>query len=176
MRKTRLIVSFHVFISLITFMFFQMIAFAQESKNPIVIYSDNLELDQEKKVVVFKGKVNANTEDMVIDCRTMLVYYHGNPMNEKKDIESSRIDKIVALRDVVINRSDGVVARAEKAVFYQNEQKVVLTENPLVQQGPDFVEGKRITIFLNENRSIVEGDEKKRVKATIFSKEEKGVK
>jgi len=68
------------------------------------------------------------------------------------------------------------MARAEKAVFYQDEQKIVLTENPLVQQGADFVEGKQITIFLNDNRSIVEGNGKKRVKATIFPKEEKGEK
>jgi lipopolysaccharide export system protein LptA len=66
------------------------------------------------------------------------------------------------------------VARAGKAVFYQNEGKVVLTENPFLQQGQDSVEGQRIIMFLNENRSIVEGGEKKRVKATIFPKEEKG--
>ena len=50
----------------------------------------------------------------------------------------------------------------------------MLTENPYLQQGPDYVEGQRITIFLNEGRSIVEGNETKRVKATIFPKEEKG--
>jgi len=52
--------------------------------------------------------------------------------------------------------------------------KIVLTENPSVQQGRDVVEGHKIIILLNENRSIVEGSETKRVKATIFPKEEKG--
>jgi lipopolysaccharide export system protein LptA len=184
MMKTRSLVSFNIFTFIIFVLFSQMIAFSQESKepnqtsteNPIIIYSDTLELDQEKKEVIFKGNVKANTNDMVIDCQTMLVYYHGSPMNEKANIESSRIDKIVALGDVIINRHDGSMARAEKAVFYQDEQKIVLTENPLVQQGADFVEGKQITIFLNDNRSIVEGNGKKRVKATIFPKEEKGEK
>jgi len=160
----------------------QIIAFSQESKTPnqvstkkpIIIHSNTLELDQEKKLVIFEGKVIAKTEGMVINCQKMLVYYLGSPTKEETSVESGRIDKIIALGDVIINRFEGGIARAGKAVFYQNEEKAVLTENPSVQQGPDFVEGKRITIFLNKNLSIVEGDEKKRVKATIFPKEEKG--
>jgi lipopolysaccharide export system protein LptA len=66
------------------------------------------------------------------------------------------------------------VARAGKAVFYQNEEKVVLTEKPRVKQGPDLIEGHRIIMFLNTNRTIIEGSKTKRVKATIFPREEKG--
>ena len=89
-------------------------------------------------------------------------------------MESGRIEKIIALWDVVIMRSDGGIARAGKAVFYQNEEKVVLTDNPSVQQGPDLVEGHRIVMYLKENRSVIEGSASKRVKATLFPKEEKG--
>ena len=144
------------------------------SKEPIVIHSDSMEFDQQKRLIIFEGKVKARREDMVVDCQKMIIYYLENPKKNESDMEAGRVDKIVALGDVVINRADGSVARAGKAVFYQNEGKVVLTENPFVQQGPDFVEGQRIIMFLNENRSIVEGSEKKRVKATIFPKEEKG--
>ena len=144
------------------------------SASPIIIHSNSLELDQQKRLIVFKGKVRARREDMTIDCQKMIVYYLDSPKKNKSKVESNRIDKIIALGNVTINRYDGGMARAGKAVFYQNEDKVVLTENPFVQQGPDFVEGHRIIIFLNENRSIVEGSERKRVKATIFPKEEKG--
>ncbi len=182
MRITLSIFSFNIIISFIFLLFPQINSFSQESKassqlsteNPIIIHSNTLEFDQEKKLVVFEGKVRAKTEGMVIDCQKMLVYYLGSPTKKKTNVESSRIDKIIALGDVIINRFDGGVARAGKAVFYQNEEKVVLTENPFIQQGPDYVEGQRIIIFLNERRSIVEGNEKKRVKATIFPKEEKG--
>jgi len=142
--------------------------------SPIIIHSDSLELDQQKRFIVFEGKVRARREDMAIDCQKMIVYYLDNPNKNESKVESTRIDKIVALGNVIINRYDGGMARAGKAVFYQNEDKVVLTENPFVQQGPDFVEGHRIIIFLNEDRSIVEGSERKRVKATIFPREEKG--
>jgi len=144
------------------------------SKGPIIIHSDSLEVDQQKRLIIFEGKVKARRKDIVVDCQKMIVYYLENPKKNESAMETGRIDKIVALGDVVINRPDGSVARAGKAVFYQNEGKVVLTENPIVQQGPDFVEGQRIIMFLNENRSIVEGSKEKRVKATIFPKEEKG--
>jgi len=141
---------------------------------PIVIHSNTLELDQQKRLIVFEGEVNARREGMVVDCQKMIVYYRNNPTKNESSVESSRIDKIIALGNVTINSSDGSMARAGRAVFYQNEGKIVLTENPFVKQGPDFVEGHRIIIFLNENRSIIEGGETKRVKATIFPKEEKG--
>lgn len=144
------------------------------SKGPIIINSDTLELDQQKRLIIFEGKVRARREDMVIDCQKMIVYYLDNPTEDGSKVESHRIDKIIALGNVTINRSDGGIARAGKAVYYQNEEKVVLTENPFVQQGPDFVEGHRIILFLNENRSIIEGGERKRVKATIFPREGKG--
>ncbi|UCG99739.1 MAG: hypothetical protein JSU78_04670 [Deltaproteobacteria bacterium] len=144
------------------------------SEGPIIIHSDNLEVDQQKRLIIFEGKVKARREDMVVDCQKMIVYYLENPTKNESAMDAGRIDKIIALGDVVINRPGRGVARAGKAVFYQNEGKVVLTENPFVQQGPDLVEGQRIIIFLNENRSIIEGSETKRVKATIFPKEEKG--
>lgn len=143
------------------------------SKSPIIIHSNSLEVDQKKRLIVFEGKVRARREDMVVNCKKMIVYYFDDSPKNESGVEFGRIDKIIALGDVIIKRSDGGVAQAGKAVFYQNEERVVLTENPLIKQGPDFVEGHRIIIFLNENRSIIEGGETKRVKATLFPKEEK---
>jgi lipopolysaccharide export system protein LptA len=142
---------------------------------PIVIYSDMLELDQQKQIIVFSGAVQASSEDMEVVCRKMVVHYLDNPAQNKSDADQNfRIGKIIASGDVIIKPSSGGKALAGEAIFYQDEQKVVLTENPSIQQGPDFVEGDRITMFLNENRSIIEGGQRKRVKATIFPKEEKG--
>ena len=144
------------------------------SESPTTIYSNTLVVDQNLRQFVFEGEVRAKREGMVVDCQKMIVYYLVDPTKNESNIESGRIEKIVALGNVIISRPDGSVARAGKAVFYENERKVVLTENPFIKQGPDSVEGHRITMFLNENRSIIEGGETKRVKATIFPKEEKG--
>jgi lipopolysaccharide export system protein LptA len=142
------------------------------SEKPIVIYSDTLLFEQDQRLIIFEGNVKARSEDMKVDCQKMIVYLKENPSNSST-VESGRIEKIIALGDVVIIRSDGGIARAGRAEFYQNEEKVVLTENPSVQQGPDFAEGNRIVMYLKENRSIIEGSASKRVKATLFPKEEK---
>lgn len=142
------------------------------SEEPIVIHSDTLLFEQQQRLIIFEGNVKARSEDMKVDCQKMIVYLNENPSGNAS-VESGRIEKIIALWDVVIIRSDGGIARAGKAVFYQNEEKVVLTENPSVQQGPDFAEGHRIVMYLKENRSIIEGSASKRVKATLFPKEEK---
>jgi lipopolysaccharide export system protein LptA len=143
------------------------------SEKPIVIHSDTLVFDQQQRMITFEGEVTARSSDLAVDCDKMVVYLNETP-SSGSSVESGRIDKIVAVGEVVINRSEGGVARAGKAVFYQGEEKVVLTENPSIQQGPDLAEGHRIVIYLEENRSIIEGSASQRVKATLFPKEEQG--
>jgi len=139
-------------------------------KTPIIINSNTLEIDQKKRTVTFAGGVNAVQDDIVINCDKMMVYYYTDKAKNESSIGSNRIEKIEASGNVIINIPDGNKATAGKVVFYENEGKAILTENPRIQQGPDFVEGHRITIFLNEDRSIIEGNDSKRVRATIFPK------
>ena len=86
-----------------------------------------------------------------------------------------KIDKIVATGDVRITRPDGGLATADTASYYHDDEKLVLTGNPRVKQGNDFVEGAKISLFIRENRSIVEGSKDKKVKAVYYPTSEKGV-
>jgi lipopolysaccharide export system protein LptA len=52
-------------------------------------------------------------------------------------------------------------------------ENVVLTGNPVVKQENDFVEGDRITMFITENRTVVEGSADRKVRALIFPNREK---
>jgi lipopolysaccharide export system protein LptA len=142
------------------------------SKNsPMIITSRTLELDDELKTVTFTGSVNAKNTDFLIKCRKMVLYYHKTQSASKKTPETgNKIDKIVATDNVRIIRAQGGEATAQKAVYYQKDDRIVLTGNPVIKQGKSFVEGERITLYLKENRSIVESNHKKRVKAIIFSK------
>jgi len=143
------------------------------SEKPIVIHSDTLVFDQQQRMITFEGQVTARSSDLAVDCNKMIVYLN-EASSDSSSLESGRIEKIIALGEVVINRSEGGVARAGKAVFYQDEEKVVLTEDPSIQQGPDLAEGHRIVLFLQENRSIIEGNGSERVKATLFPREQQG--
>ena len=143
------------------------------SANSITIRSNTMEVDERLKMVTFTGNVNAKDDDLEIDCLKMSVFYDTLPQEKGDGSTNASIEKIVATGDVKINRASGGVATAEKAVFYKNNEKVVLTGRPVVKQGDDFVEGERITIFLKENRSVVEGSQDKKVRATIFPRREK---
>ncbi len=145
----------------------------EEKASSIVIKSDTLIMDDAKKRVVFAGKVDAVKGTFRIKADNMTVYYTGQSTKGTIEGEQGKIEKIVATGHVKITRAEGGLATAEKAVYYQGEEKVVLTGKPVVKQGGDFVEGERVILFVNEKRSIVEGSEGSRVRAVLSSGGEK---
>jgi lipopolysaccharide export system protein LptA len=137
---------------------------------PTVIKSDSLEIDNKRKLVSFAGNVEATHGDVVIRCSNMLVHYRDAGTQKGKtavDQNSLRIDRIVAKGEVRVTRPEGGEATAEEAVYYQDTEKIVLTGKPLVKQGEDFVEGGVITLFLREDRSLVEGANDQKVRAVL---------
>jgi lipopolysaccharide export system protein LptA len=139
---------------------------------PLIINSKALEVDNKLKVVTFTGDVDAKVDEFSISCQKMLVSYENSPTQKNTGDIATRIDKIVATGDVRIVRAQGGIATAEKAVYYQRDEKMVLTGSPVVKRGDDFVQGDRITIFLRENRSVVESSKDNKVRAIIFPKRE----
>ncbi|HDR14463.1 MAG TPA: hypothetical protein ENN79_03035 [Desulfobacteraceae bacterium] len=135
-----------------------------------IINSRTLNVDHNSNVVTFSGDVRAENEEMVILCREMKVYY-GQALEGGAGDAPYRIEKIVSTGDVHITRALGGVATAETAVYHQAEEKMVLTGNPVVRQGKDYVQGDRIIFYIKENRSVAESAEGGKVKAVIFSRE-----
>jgi len=143
----------------------------QKNKSePIIIKSNNMEVDNNLKVITFKGDVKAIENDFTIGCQKMRVYFDRFPSQKKAEDYETKIIKIISTGNVIINNIQGGKARAAEAIFYQESEKMVLTGNPVVRQGDNFIEGDRITFFLKENRSIVESKLDKKAKATIFPK------
>jgi len=147
-------------------------ALGDSQGQPIVIKSDSLEFDHQRKMVTFSGNVDAKREDWTILCQKMVVYY-GEKTKESTQKESMKIEKIVAKGDVKITRQSGGLATAEEATYYWEEERVVLSGKPVVQQGDDFVEGNVVTLLLKENKSLVEGSGDARVRAVISPRSEK---
>ena len=161
-------------------------ALGDSQGQPIVIKSNTLEFDHQRKMVTFSGKVDAKRDDWAIECHKMVVYYgekskestQKENMKIEKIVESAqqqsmKIEKIVAQGDVRITRQSGGLVTAQEATYYWDEERVVLTGKPVIQQGDDFVEGNVVTLFLKENRSLVEGSGDNRVRAVISPHSEK---
>lgn len=145
----------------------------EEKSEPIEIKSASLEIDDEKKTVHFIGDVDAVRGGFRIKADRLTVYYAGQAKEGVSDSGRAKIEKIVATGNVRITRDEGGLATAEEAVYFQNEEKVILTGNPVVKQGEDFVEGRRAILFLREKRSVIEGSGEKRVRAVLAPRGEK---
>ena len=138
----------------------------QLNKNQITIVSNNLEIDDQNKRVTFTGNVNAQGNEFEITCQKMDLYYHQQKQGDQEN-QKINIKKIVATGTVKILRTEGGSASAETAIYFQDEEKIVLTGNPKIKQEGDFVEGTKITLFLKEKKSVVEGSEGNQVKAVV---------
>ncbi|HWX76846.1 MAG TPA: lipopolysaccharide transport periplasmic protein LptA [Candidatus Acidoferrales bacterium] len=135
--------------------------FEFNKKDPIYITSDWMEVDQNKSTITYKGRVVTVQADMTMRSETLTAYY---------DPEMKQMKQIVA--EGKVNATQGNrVATGEKAVFDDKEKTVTLTGNPVMRQGNNQVSGIKVIYFTEQDRAIAEGDEKIRVRATIFPEE-----
>lgn len=141
------------------------------TNKPIHISSDKLEASQKDGTVIFEGHVVANQENLVMTGRKLVVYARKEKPKAAKGSEEKpgmieQLDRIELSGDVKITQ-DNKLATCEKAVYYREEQKIILSGNPQVSQGKDVINGQLITLFLAEERSVVEGGGQNPVKATL---------
>jgi lipopolysaccharide export system protein LptA len=125
-------------------------------KGPVTVTSNTMEVEQGGKVFIFKGDVVAK-EDFTL-CSDKLELFYG---------EGDELREIVATGNVWLIKDDKT-AESDKAVYDRVKRTVVLTGDAQIGQCSDTVKGEKITVFLDAERSIVEGTEGGRVKAVIM--------
>jgi lipopolysaccharide export system protein LptA len=157
----------------------------QDKAEPIHITSDQVEAFQQQHQVVFSGHVVATQKDIVVQGDKMTVFYVEKSQGEAKGSEKSQgeakgsdlgggsVDHIVVEGNVRITQGERV-ATGKVATYYRAENKVVLTGDPRVVRNQDSIQGERITLFLDTEKSIVESGPSGRVQATIYSSGPKG--
>lgn len=118
------------------------------TRGSLVVYSDHM-------VVLFKPQEVNGPED-----RQSREPAKGATASKGSDVmptvSNRGLNRIEATGRVKIEKDSGS-ATCEKAVYYQNEEKLVLTGNPVAWDKGTRVSGKQITMFLAEDRSVVEG-------------------
>jgi lipopolysaccharide export system protein LptA len=130
---------------------------APDTKQPIEITAQTLELIQQQRQSIFTGNVVAKQGDMVLSADKLTVF-----LLKKQD----QIDRLEAVGTVKVVQLDRV-ATADRAIFYQFEGKLVLSGHAVVVQDSNKVSGDEIDIYLKENRSVIKSSKNGRVKAVI---------
>ncbi len=126
--------------------------------------------NQENKAI-FEGHVVLKKGLLVVHSDVMVVFLKpGDPQaaetvpktprkgsDELPTISNRAVSRIEATGQVKIEKADGR-ATCRKAVYNEDERKIVLTGDPVAWQHGTRVSGKKIIMFLDDDRTIVEGE------------------
>jgi lipopolysaccharide export system protein LptA len=138
------------------------------SNLPITIKSNEMTADNKGMTAVFNGKVVAKQGDITIFSDRLIVNYAE---------KSGEVDKVEAIGNVRIVQSNRT-GIASQAVYESRDGRITLTgtPNPKVMQGLDSISGKRITYYVDDDKSFVtgDGDPNSRVEAVINPPAKKG--
>ena len=135
-----------------------------DRSQPVTVDADKMERFGKEGLVVFTGSVVARQNNSVQYADRMEVY-----LDERGD----RILRTVSTGSVRIITRDCRTGTAKRAEYHDLEQRVVLLGNARVWQDDNVVSGETITIFLSQDRSVVQGGKQERVKAIFYPKDEK---
>lgn len=133
-----------------------------ETKSPITISADTLELNRKIRVAVYRGNVAANDRGRGMSILAdQIEFFFDERMEE--------VDRAVAVGNVRLSYGERR-GTAERAEYYPAESRAVLIGHPKVWQNNDVVSGCKITLLLREDRSQVEGCDGERVNAVLYPK------
>jgi len=112
----------------------------------MVITSERLEFDYKEFVAAFDENVHVTDPQFTLTSDRLLVFLEG----------TNQIKRIVAIGHVDVVQVDRH-ATCDKAVYERGSGQVVMTGNPVMSRGSDRVAGREITIWLNDERVVVQG-------------------
>ena len=132
-----------------------------EKNQPVTVDADQMESMQKEGLVIFTGNVVARQNHSVQYADRTEVYL---------DAKGERIVRTVSIGNVRIITKDCRIGTAKRAEYYDAEQRMVLIGTARVWQEDNVVTGDRITIYLAEERSVVQSGNQERVKAVFYPK------
>lgn len=131
-------------------------------ENSLKIQSDEMVLKSKEQKIFFKGHVVVRHHEMVLKADHVSLFLKEKESGSGLDFSflysqgNQQIEKIVARGNV---KFEGGVHRGEsdRAEYFQEKKVVVLTGNPEVWEGDSHLAGSKITILLDQKKSIIEG-------------------
>jgi lipopolysaccharide export system protein LptA len=134
-----------------------------EAPLPLTIDADKMERFGKASLVIFSGNVVARRDNSVQYADRLEVY-----LDEKGD----RIMRTVSTGSVRIITKDCRTGTAKRAEYFDLDQRVVLSGDARVWQDENVVSGDTITIYVAQDRTIVEGGKQERVKGIFYSQKD----
>jgi lipopolysaccharide export system protein LptA len=140
--------------------------FSKNKGQPVNIEAERLEVHDKDKTATFTGKVVVTQGDTIMRCKTLTVFYVGQPGKDDaakpvaKDANGSdqKIKKLEARGDVVVNQNDQI-ATGEMAIFDMDTNMVTMTggtSGVVLTQGQNVLRGTKLVVDMTTGFSRVE--------------------
>lgn len=135
---------------------------SQDQGGALSISSGKMTLNNQMNTIVFEGDVIIEQETMTLKADVVDVVFE--PVSEKENrlidgVERKRsLSTITATGDIKFIHGDRTVF-ANRVVYSRKDEVMVFTGSPTIQEGLDKLKGEKITVFILEDRVVVEGGE-----------------
>jgi lipopolysaccharide export system protein LptA len=140
------------------------------SKEPIKIDANKLDVFDKEGRAVFTGDVVAVQGESTMKCTIMTVFYEQRDQNGGQAVpaaqgaDDSAIKKIDCKGPVtIVSRTQ--VATGENATFDRGSNKIMLTGNATLSDGPNVTKGERVLYDINTGVANIETTPGGRVRA-----------
>jgi lipopolysaccharide export system protein LptA len=128
---------------------------------PTIITSETMIARSKDRKALFKGNVVLTQGDLVVRCDGMVILFKEKASEQSRETASpssgQKIERLVCRGHVIIKKPSGN-ATSEQAVYFKDQEKIVLTESPVAWQKGTRVSGLKIVMYLKEDRMEVEGE------------------
>ncbi|WP_162915008.1 lipopolysaccharide transport periplasmic protein LptA [Desertibaculum subflavum] len=142
-----------------------------DSAQPVQINADSLEVQQDKKVAIFKGNVDATQGDLRLKSDLLRVYYSegGQKKAGAGPGGNTSITRLEAEGHVFVSRPEQT-GRGERGVYDLEKRTIVLEGNVVLTDRENVVKGTRATMDLNTRQSTVQSGPAGRVQGVFQPK------
>ena len=135
---------------------------SQDQGGTLSISSGKMTLNNQMNSIVFEGDVIIEQEAMTLKADIVDVVFE--PVSDKENrsidgVERKRsLSTITAAGDIKFIHGDRIVF-ADRVVYSRKDEVMVFTGSPTIREGLDKLQGEKITVFILEDRVVVEGGE-----------------
>lgn len=127
-------------------------------RGPVTVDADAMEFDYKTMVLTYRGNVVVTQADMTLRSDTLRVeLVREGPQRPKTVVAEGNVRIDAGTRH----------AAGGRAVFDDATRTVTLSDEARLSDGPNEVAGERVVVYLDEQRSVVEGGPE-RVRAVLY--------
>ena len=139
------------------------VALGEGQKTTTVITSKRMTASNETNQAIFQDNVKMVRGELIVHSDIMIVHFKdkasspSSPSGQPSPTKSKKEIRFIEAKGRVKIQNGESRATCQHAVYYTQEEKVILKGSPVAWQGGTRISGPKMTMFFKEYRSIVEG-------------------